>query len=250
MNGREVKDLEQAVLSQREKIPGHIAFIMDGNGRWAKKRSFPRAIGHREGVTSVHAMVEVGVELGIKAMTFYTFSKENWKRPATEVSALMQLLVSTLRKEVDELDQNNVSLRTIGCLEDLPDLPRREFELAKKRLEKNDGLILSIALSYGGRQEIVRAVKRLREQGVEDVTETSLSAAMDTAGMPDPDLLIRTSGELRLSNFMLWQCAYTELYITDTYWPDFRKQQLLEAIYDYQNRERRFGCISEQLVQS
>lgn len=250
MNGRDYKELEKAVLSQKEKIPRHIAFIMDGNGRWAKKRTLPRLFGHKEGVTSVREMVEMGVDLGVEVMTFYTFSTENWKRPAQEVSALMQLLVSTIRKEVEDLDQNNVTLRTIGQMDDLPELPRRELDLAMERLAKNDGLVLTLALSYSGRSEIVRAMNRLREQGVEEITEEALSGAMDTAGQPDPDLLIRTSGEKRLSNFLLWQCAYTEIYVTETYWPDFRKRQLLEAIQDYQNRERRFGCISEQLVQS
>lgn len=250
MNGLDTKELEQAVRSMPEKLPRHIAFIMDGNGRWAKQRSLPRLFGHREGVKSVREMVETGVDLGIEVMTFYTFSTENWKRPKQEVSALMQLLVSTIRKEVDDLDQNNVTLRTIGCLDDLPELPRRELDLAMHRLEKNDGLVLTLALSYSGRQEIVRAVKRLMANGKQEIDEASLSAAMDTGELPDPDLLIRTSGEHRLSNFLLWQCAYTELFVTDTFWPDFRRRELLQAIWDYQHRERRFGAISEQLVQS
>ena len=250
MNGIDTKTLEEQVRSLPDKMPRHIAFIMDGNGRWAKKRALPRLFGHREGVKSVREMVEIGVDLGIEVMTFYAFSKENWKRPAQEVTGLMQLLLSTIRKEVDDLDQNNVRLKTIGALDDLPELQRREFELAMERLSKNTGLTLTLALSYSGRQEIVRAMQRLMAQGVTEITEEAIGGAMDTANLPDPDLLIRTSGELRISNFLLWQCAYTEIYVTDTYWPDFRKRQLLEAVWDYQNRERRFGCISEQLVQS
>jgi len=250
MNGRDIQDMERLVLSRKDRLPKHIAFIMDGNGRWAKQRTLPRVFGHREGVSSVREMVEEGVNLGIEVMSFYTFSRENWKRPAQEVSALMQLLVSTIRKEVDDLDQNNVTLRTIGCLDDLPDLPRRELTLAIERLKKNTGLILTLAISYSGRQDIVRAVERLIQKGMSQISEEDVSSALDTAGLPDPDLLIRTSGERRLSNFLLWQCAYSELYVTDTFWPDFRKPQLLEAILDYQSRERRFGGISEQLVQT
>lgn len=242
----DIQQIQDSILSQ-QNLPRHIAFIMDGNGRWAKRRGLPRLYGHREGVNSVREMVETGVELGIEVMTFYTFSIENWKRPALEISGLMKLLVTTLRKEVNDLDENNVRLRPIGCLDDLPEAPRREFLQAEERLRKNTGLCLNIALSYGGRREIVRAINSLIEAGKKSVTEEDIASAMDTAGMPDPDLLIRTSGEFRLSNFLLWQCAYTELYITETLWPSFRKPQLLEAIEEYQNRERRFGCISEQL---
>ncbi|HEX04658.1 MAG TPA: di-trans,poly-cis-decaprenylcistransferase [Bacteroidetes bacterium] len=242
--------LTQEVLSHSEKMPCHIAFIMDGNGRWAKKRGMARLLGHREGVRSVREMVEAGVELGVEAMTFFTFSKENWKRPKVEVSALMQLLVSTIRKEVKDLDSNNVTLRTIGCLEDLPDFPHRELEAAIEKLSHNDGLILTLAISYSGRQDIVRGVNRLLAKGVKDINEQNLAAELDTRDLPDPDLLIRTSGENRISNFLIWQLAYSELYITPTYWPDFRRRQLLEAISDYQHRERRFGCTSEQLVES
>ncbi|MDP8205906.1 MAG: isoprenyl transferase [Candidatus Electryonea clarkiae] len=237
-----------AQVRQTERLPRHIAFIMDGNGRWAKKQNLPRFFGHREGVTSVREIVEAGVDLKIGVMTFYTFSKENWKRPPKEVSALMKLLVSTIRKEVDDLDENNVRLRTIGNLEDLPKAPREELEHAKERLQNNTGLILNLALSYGGRQDILNTVNRCIKNGKKSIDETDFSNALDTSGLIDPDLLIRTSGEHRLSNFLLWQCAYTEIYIVDTFWPDFRKIDLYKAILDYKQRERRFGAISEQLA--
>lgn len=241
--------LQRVVLEHPERLPRHVAFIMDGNGRWAKQRNLARLFGHKEGVKSVREMVEAGVDIGIDAMTFFTFSKENWKRPKKEVSALMQLLVSTIRKEVAELDNNNVTLRTIGCLDDLPEVPRRELMLAMDRLAKNDGLVLTLAISYSGRQDILDAVNHLVTSGVTPIREQDISGALTTAGLPDPDLLIRTSGERRISNFLLWQIAYSELFITRTFWPDFRRRQLLEAIYDYQHRERRFGCISEQLIE-
>jgi undecaprenyl diphosphate synthase len=243
------EQLKLDITSNPVKMPRHIAFIMDGNGRWAKQRSLARVFGHREGVVSVREMVETGVELGIQAMTFFTFSSENWKRPKMEISALMQLLVSTIRKEVNDLDSNNVTLRTIGRLDDLPAVPRKELESAIDRLSKNDGLILTLALSYSGRGDIVRGVNRLLAKGVTEVTEKNLAAELDTGDLPDPDLLIRTSGERRISNFLIWQLAYSELFITPTYWPDFRQRALFEAIYDYQHRERRFGCTSEQLVE-
>lgn len=240
--------LEREVKAAPERMPRHIAFIMDGNGRWAKQRNKPRVFGHNEGVKSVRTMVETGVELGVEVMTFYTFSQENWKRPAQEVSALMSLLVSTIRREVADLDKNNVRLKMIGNTEDLPEKPRAELEAAQTALAKNDGLLLVLALSYGSRGEILQAVNRLLAEGKSEITEEELSAALDTGGLPDPDLLIRTSGEFRLSNFLLWQSAYTELYVTDIYWPDFRKRELLEAIHEYQGRERRFGATSEQVA--
>ncbi len=236
-----------ARVKELDSLPRHIAFIMDGNGRWAKKRNLPRALGHKEGVNSVREMVEAGGELGIDVMTFYTFSVENWKRPAREVSALMKLLVSTLRREVDDLDKNNVQLRVIGRLTDLPESTRHDFDVAVDRLKKNTGLVLNLALSYGSRQEMVEAVNKLLQEKKEQITEEDFANALYTTGLPDPDLLIRTSGEFRLSNFYLWQCAYTELYITNVFWPDFRKPNLYQAILDYTHRERRFGCTSEQL---
>jgi len=234
-------------IGESKRLPRHIAFIMDGNGRWAKGRNLPRIYGHKEGVNSVREMVEAGVELGVEVMTFYTFSKENWKRPRREVSALMKLLVSTIRKEVSDLNENNVRLQTIGSLEDLPEAPRKELNHAEEKLASNTGLILNLALSYSGREEIIRAVNRMISQDMKEINEQNFSEALDTSGLPDPDLLIRTSGESRLSNFLLWQCAYTEIFITKTFWPDFRKQDLYRAIHDYVHRERRFGCTSEQL---
>ncbi len=247
-----IEDLKMLVeeLRQAGELPRHIAFIMDGNGRWAKKRNLPRAIGHKEGVKSVRAMIEAGVELGIEVMTFFTFSTENWNRPPQEVSALMKLLLSSIRKEVDDLDANGVKLQTIGNLEDLPAAPRKELIAAKKRLAHNSKLTLNLAISYSGRQDIIGAFNRLIANGVKEVDEEMVSSAMETAGLPDPDLLIRTSGERRLSNFLLWQCAYTELYLTKILWPDFGKAELYKAILDYRHRERRFGSISEQLVGS
>ncbi|MBZ0265788.1 isoprenyl transferase [bacterium] len=247
-----MNDSDQKIeqIKKNGNLPAHIAFIMDGNGRWAKKRGYPRLFGHREGVTSVRQIVEAGVEFGIEAMTFYTFSTENWKRPSGEITGLMHLLVSTIRKEVADLDRNNVRLRPIGCLEDLPEAPRREFLDAEAHLSKNTGMMLNIALSYGSRREIINTFQKLVKQGNSTFTEEMVDQALDTAGVPDPDLLIRTSGEYRLSNFLLWQCAYAEIYITDTLWPDFRKPQLYDAILDYQHRERRFGRISEQVVKS
>jgi undecaprenyl diphosphate synthase len=248
MDFSNINALEKAVKDSDRGIPKHIAFIMDGNGRWAKKRGLPRVAGHNEGVSAVRTMIEAGVELGVECMTFYTFSTENWKRPRKEVSALMKLLVTSIRKEVNDLNKNNVTLRTIGNLDDLPDGPRKELELAKKKLSNNNGLTLTLALSYGSRQEILRAVNRLIDSEKKNITEEMLAEAMDSPGIPDPDLLIRTSGENRLSNFLLWQIAYSEILFTEKFWPEFRKRELLEAIWDYQNRERRFGCTSEQLA--
>ncbi|MBU1651738.1 isoprenyl transferase [bacterium] len=230
-----------------DKIPQHIAIIMDGNGRWAKQRSLPRIAGHHEGINSVREIVRVCGELGVKVLTLYTFSSENWNRPRKEVSALMQLLLVTINKEVKDLNKNNVKLRVIGRMEDLPDKPRQSMLNAIQRLQNNTGLLLNLALSYGGRLEIVEAVQKIISEGRDTISEADFSNYLYTAGLPDPELLIRTSGEMRLSNFLLWQLAYTEIVVTDTYWPDFREQQLYDAIADYQRRERRFGKVSEQL---
>jgi undecaprenyl diphosphate synthase len=229
------------------KIPGHIAIIMDGNGRWAKQRSLPRIAGHREGIKSVREIVEACGEIGIEALTLYTFSAENWQRPRKEVSALMQLLLATINREVEDLNRNNVQLNVIGRIDDLPEKPRKGMQHAMEKLQNNTGLKLNLALSYGGRQEIVDAVKRIMEEGITDISVDNFANYLYTAGITDPELLIRTSGELRLSNFLLWQLAYTEIYVTDVLWPDFRKPQLYEAILAYQHRERRFGLVSEQL---
>lgn len=244
----------QSLIEQGLSLPQHVAIIMDGNGRWAKNRSLPRAAGHREGVKSVREIVEAAGELGISYLTLYTFSKENWRRPMAEVSMLMKLLVSSLRSEIDELMKNNVRLLTIGDLADLPPFAREELQQGVERTSRNTGLTLSLALSYGSRAEIVAAAKEIArrvrdgELYLEDIDDECFSEALFTNQLPDPDLLIRTSGEQRISNFLLWQLAYTELYMTNTLWPAFRKEEFYKAIINFMRRERRFGMISEQVA--
>jgi undecaprenyl diphosphate synthase len=240
-------------LKDHPELPRHIAIIMDGNGRWAKKRGLPRTAGHHEGVESVEEVVEGCAELGVEALTIYAFSEENWQRPAWEVNALMQLLVSTINRKIKRLAKNNVVIRAIGRLDKLPDVTRKSVRSAVEKTRNNTGLILNVALSYGGRQEIVDAVKRLARKvsngtlNPDDIDCRTLAGSLDTAGQHDPDLVIRTGGEFRVSNFMLWQIAYSEIYVTQTAWPDFRKQHLMHAIWNFLNRERRFGMISEQV---
>lgn len=240
-------------IKDRGNVPRHIAIIMDGNGRWAKKRNRPRIFGHKEGINSVREVTRECGKLGVDVLTLYTFSVENWSRPPTEISALMKLLLSTVKKEVEELNKNNVRLSLIGQISDLPDNPRQALQEGVKNTSNNTGLQLNLALSYGGRQEIIHGVRQIAEKiqagkiDKNDIDEELFSNHLFTAGLPDPDLLIRTSGELRLSNFLLWQMAYAEIYVTETYWPDFRKMELLEAVSDYQRRERRFGKTSEQV---
>ena len=235
------------------KIPLHIAIIMDGNGRWAKKKGKLRVFGHQNGVTSVREAAESAAELGVKYLTLYAFSTENWNRPRIEVDTLMDLLVTTINKEKDTLKKNNIRLQAIGDLEQLPAHTRKHLLEAIRETKEHTGLTLVIALSYSARWEITEAVKRIAREArsgrldPETLTEQSVAQQLCTATMPDPELLIRTSGEFRISNFMLWEIAYTELYITPTLWPDFRRQHLIEAIADYQQRERRFGKTSEQL---
>lgn len=246
------KEVREEILG-RGRLPRHIAVIMDGNGRWAKERGLPRIAGHREGVKAVRDVVEACGELGVQVLTLYTFSTENWRRPEDEVSALMNLLIRTLRKEVEELIQNNVRLVTLGNIDRLPEKAKKGMLEAIESTRNNSGLVLSLALNYGGREEILYAVRRLaREVEAGTVRPESIDTQMIhdrlyTAEFPDPDLMIRTSGEFRISNFLLWQAAYTEIHITDVRWPDFRRADLYEAIRDYQNRERRFGKVSEQL---
>ena len=235
----------QRRLKESGEIPQHIAIIMDGNGRWAKRRGLPRLAGHREGIRSVRDLVSACGELGVKVLTLYTFSRENWKRPRREVAALMGLLLRTIEREVDDLVAKNVQLRAIGRLEDLPQVSREAFHRAMQRTAANTGLVLNLALSYGGRQEILDAVAAYAKHPVLPLTEQTFESYLYTAGLPDPDLLIRTSGELRISNFLLWQLAYTELYITDVLWPDFRRRELYSAIESYQKRERRYGRLKE-----
>jgi undecaprenyl diphosphate synthase len=229
-----------------ERLPVHIAVIMDGNGRWAAQRHLPRVEGHRAGIDAVRDTVETAARLGIQVLTLYAFSVENWKRPAAEVGTLMLLLKRYLRAELNTLLKNNIRFRVIGRMEELaPDI-QDELHLAIDRTSKNGGMLFNIALNYGGRAEIVDAARRAIESGVrpEDLDEERFAAFLYTAGQPDPDLLIRTSGEMRVSNYLLWQIAYAEIYVTETLWPDFRRRHLLEAVLAYQKRERRYGGIA------
>lgn len=240
-------------LINKEKIPKHIAIIMDGNGRWAKERGKDRLFGHQHGVLSVREVVEGCVEAGIKNLTLYAFSTENWNRPENEVKGLMELLVTTIRKEAETLSKNGVRLFVIGDLESLPQACRQELDEAMLLTAENTSLNLILALSYSAKWEIIEATKKIASKVkngeilVEDINDEVFKSHLSTSGFPDPELMIRTSGEHRISNFLLYQLAYAELYFTHTHWPDFRKENLFEAILNYQNRERRFGKISEQL---
>ena len=248
------QSLRKNVLSGH--IPDHIAIIMDGNGRWARERSLPRIAGHREGINSVREITRLCGEIEVKHLTLYTFSTENWQRPKTEVSALMTLLLKTINKEIKELHKNNVKFTVIGDLTMLPSSTKKGLQDGIALTQGNGGLNLCLALNYGSRQEMIDAIQNLAskvqsgEMGPEEINEAIFSDALYTKGIPDPDLLIRTSGECRLSNFLLWQSAYTEIFMTETYWPEFREEQLMNAIHDYQLRERRFGKVSEQLQNS
>ncbi|MFD1002460.1 isoprenyl transferase [Ohtaekwangia kribbensis] len=234
-------------------LPKHIAVIMDGNGRWAKKKGALRIFGHRNAVQAVRDVTEGCGELGIKYLTLYAFSTENWNRPKAEVDGLMELLVSTLKAEVGTLQENQVKLSTIGEISNLPGDCQKNLAWAMDQTKNNKGMILNLALSYSGRWEILKAINKIAEDvktgkvNPGEINEKVFENYLETSGIPDPELLIRTSGELRVSNFLLWQIAYTELYITPTLWPDFRKEHLYEAIWSYQQRERRFGKTSEQL---
>ncbi|MDN5346679.1 MAG: undecaprenyl diphosphate synthase [Clostridia bacterium] len=231
------------------RLPRHVAIIMDGNGRWAQKRGLPRIFGHRAGVESLREIVKACIELGIPILTVYAFSTENWKRPQSEVEGLMELLVEYLQKEIGELKAEGVQVRAIGRLQDLPAAARSELAKAVTLTASNQRLILNLALNYGGRAELVDAFKGLAlevQAGRLDITqidENTISGFLYTSGLPDPDLLIRPAGEMRLSNFLLWQMAYTELWVTDVLWPDFRREHLIAALKDYQGRERRFGGL-------
>lgn len=237
----------------REKLPKHIAIIMDGNGRWAKKRALPRVVGHEYGVKSVRTVAETAARLGVKYLTLYTFSTENWNRPQLEVKAIMALLVRTIRKEVATLQKNNIRLRTIGDIEALPKEAYKELQEAMSLTANNDSMDLVLALNYSARWDIVQATKKIAESvqdgsiKVEDINEKIISASLNTGSLPEPDLLIRTSGEFRISNFMLWEMAYGEFYFTDIYWPEFDQEAFYKAIVDYQKRERRFGKTSDQI---
>jgi undecaprenyl diphosphate synthase len=233
-----------------DRLPAHIAVIMDGNGRWAAQRHLPRVEGHRAGIESVRAVVEGSAQLGIQVLTLYAFSVENWKRPAAEVSTLMMLLKRYLRSELNTLLRNDIRFKVVGRIEELARDVQQELRAAEEKTAGNRGMLFNIALNYGGRAEIVEAAKKMIAAGLrpEDVDEQTFSTYLYTSGQPDPDLLIRTSGEMRVSNFLLWQIAYAEIWVTETLWPDFRKQHLLEAILAYQKRDRRYGGIKQPVV--
>ena len=237
-----------------EKVPQHIAIIMDGNGRWAKQKGMPRVLGHRSGVKSVREVTEAAAQIGVKYLTLYAFSTENWSRPPAEVMALMSLLVETIKGEIRDLNKNGVRLTAIGDIEALPAATLKTLREGIEKTKDNDRVTLVLALNYSAKWEILRATRLLAEQvklGVikpDEITEARFERELSTHGIPDPELLIRTSGETRLSNFLLWQVAYAELYFTPVFWPDFDKDELFKAILSYQNRERRFGMISEQLT--
>jgi undecaprenyl diphosphate synthase len=240
--------LKNEILSAGS-LPAHIAIIMDGNGRWAKQRGLPRIAGHREGINSVREVVRTAGELGVKVLTLYVFSAENWRRPRREIGALMRLLSETTRREIAGLMENNVKLKIIGRLEEVAPAARRMLTEAMDQTKNNTGLVLNLAINYGGRTELVDAVRRLfgeiqaGQLKQEAVDEELFGKYLYTGELPDPDLLIRTSGEMRISNFLLWQIAYTEIYVTEVLWPDFRREQFYRAILDYQSRERRFGGV-------
>jgi undecaprenyl diphosphate synthase len=239
---------DEQLLKQLDpaRRPRHIAVIMDGNGRWARKRRLPRIAGHRAGIVSVREIVEASANLDIESLTVYAFSRENWKRPRAEVEFLMDLLREYVRKELAELRANNVRVKVVGRIEELPAMVQEELNRAVASTSDNTGLVFNLALSYGGRAEIVDACRALLRDDVkpEDLTEESFAARLYTAGQPDPDLVIRTGGEMRLSNFLLWQIAYAELVVTDVLWPDFRKRDFFLALLEFQRRERRFGGLS------
>jgi len=227
------------------KVPYHVGIIMDGNGRWAQARGLPRIEGHRVGAERAREIIEASADFGIRYLTLYTFSTENWKRPTSEVSTLMKLLELYLKKEFAGLNKKNVRFKAIGELKSLPENIQSLIRETEEMTASNDGMTLITALSYSGRNEIVRAVRKVIESGCRpnEVSEDFFNSYLDTAGLPPPDLIVRTSGERRLSNFLLWQSAYAELYFTDTLWPDFDKEELMLAVQDYQSRERRFGSI-------
>ena len=245
--------LRNKILSGGD-IPRHIAIIMDGNGRWATSHNLPRLAGHREGINSVREIVRICGEIGIEYLTLYTFSSENWNRPVKEVSSIMKLLFSTIKKEVQNLHKNNVRLLAIGKLDDLPQKSYLEIMEGINKTKDNTGLNLILALSYGSRQELLRAVRRIVDRSkidkikIDEINEDMISKELYTSEIPDPDLLIRTGGENRISNFLLWQSAYTEFYMVDVFWPDFREKELINSIEDYQARQRRFGRTGEQVL--
>ena len=236
-----------------DRLPNHVAIIMDGNGRWAKQKGLARVFGHRNGVKAVRQTVEAASEIGLKVLTLYAFSTENWKRPKKEIDALMNILIRSLKKELSTFQKNDIKLQTIGQTKNLPLKAQKELQEVIDKTENNSSMILNLALSYGSREEIVNTIKNIskkivnKELSVEEIDEKIINNHLYTFTLPDVDFLIRTSGEKRLSNFLLWQIAYAELYFTDVLWPDFRKEDFFEAILNFQQRERRFGKISEQI---
>ena len=243
----------EALLARQidlSRLPVHIAVIMDGNGRWAAERNLPRVEGHRAGIESVRSAVELSARLGVEVLTLYAFSVENWKRPRTEVAVLMGLLKRYLRLELATLLKNNIRFRVIGSQRGLDSDVCSELDQAQDQTASNTGMVFNIALNYGGRAEIVSAARRALETGIDpsELDEARFAGLLYTAGQPDPDLLIRTSGEMRVSNFLLWQIAYAEIWVTETYWPDFRARHLLEAVLAYQKRDRRYGGIHEPAI--
>jgi undecaprenyl diphosphate synthase len=248
--------MDLALQIEKDFIPKHVAVIMDGNGRWARKQGLKRVLGHKKGVDAVRETVEAAAELGIQALTLYAFSTENWKRPKIEVDTLMSILVNSLKKEIKTLQNNNIKLQAIGNLEKLPPLAKSQLREVMKKTAKNDHMILTLALNYGAKEELINAVKSIskkivnNELKIEEIDEKIINSHLYTVTLPVVDFLIRTSGEMRISNFLLWQIAYAELYFTDILWPDFRKKDFYEAILNYQRRERRFGKTSEQIENS
>lgn len=246
----------QDELKNSGEIPKHIAIIMDGNGRWAKKKGLPRVAGHKRGVDTVREIVEACAQIGVRYLTLYTFSTENWKRPKEEVSMLMRLLLKSLKDRVKELNKNDIRLTTIGDISKLPVEVQKQLITDIERTKNNKKMVLNLALSYSGRWELIKAMKSVAEAvnsgkiTSNDITEETIANHLTTKNIPDPELLIRTSGEFRVSNFLLWQIAYTEFVITDVYWPDFKREHLYNAILQFQKRERRFGKVSEQIKQN
>jgi undecaprenyl diphosphate synthase len=249
------KDLKKInEVKSTGEIPSHIAIIMDGNGRWAKSKGLPRVAGHRKGIETVREIVEACAELGVKYLTLYTFSTENWKRPKNEVSTLMRLIVKSLKDETDELHKNNIKLTSIGNSEMLPPEVKTELEEAFEKTKNNTRMTLNLALSYSGRWELTNAVKKIARDvsnnklSINNISEKTISKYLNTSEIPDPELLIRSGGEMRISNFLLWQIAYSEIFVTDVLWPKFKTKNLIEAIKEFQKRERRFGLVSEQIA--
>jgi undecaprenyl diphosphate synthase len=248
--------MEKKLLIRSDNIPKHVAVIMDGNGRWAKDKGMNRIFGHKNAITAVRDTIEAAAEIGTEAITLYAFSTENWKRPKLEVNALMGLLINSLNKELSTLQKNEVRLNTIGDINTLPNNAQKTLKEVVNKTKNNKKIVLTLALSYGAREEIVNTIKNIskkvvnKELSIEEIDEKIINNHLYTFNLPDVDLMIRTSGEQRISNFLLWQMAYAELYFTNILWPDFRKEHFYDAIIEYQNRERRFGKTSEQTIQA